>query len=77
MLERVFFLADQILERSRSHEGKDVQRAYRGSEEAVWVFSVEDLGPLVVTISKGRNYYLEVEKKVLSVKENLLKRWIK
>ncbi|RLF91377.1 fumarate hydratase [Thermococci archaeon] len=48
-----------------------------GMPEAVWVFSVEDLGPLVVTISKGRNYYLEVEKKVLSVKENLLKRWIK
>lgn len=50
-----------------------------GIPEAMWVFEVEDFGPLVVTIdSTGRNYYQErmkdVKAKVPSLAEELSKR---
>jgi tartrate/fumarate subfamily iron-sulfur-dependent hydro-lyase beta chain len=50
-----------------------------GIPEALWVFEVEDFGPLVVTIdTTGRNYYAErmreVEENAKKVIEELLKK---
>ncbi|MEB3851051.1 MAG: FumA C-terminus/TtdB family hydratase beta subunit [Desulfurococcales archaeon] len=50
-----------------------------GIPEALWVFEVEDFGPLVVTIdSTGRNYYAErmeeVKRNAQKIVEELLKK---
>lgn len=44
-----------------------------GIPEAVWVFEVEDFGPLTVTIdTTGRNYYEERKKEVLARAEEII-----
>ncbi len=45
-----------------------------GIPEAVWVFEVENFGPLVVTIdTTGRNYYQERKKEIMKRAEDIVR----